>query len=112
MQPLYTRHYSNLESVKSGHKIICGICKPKDKNKAYLEDILDYQEKVTNFCHKNLLRFKILYFFLFNEAMKASFELASKQEKVTPVLFHVAAAPIALESENDETATKFTLVTT
>ena len=42
--------------------------------------VLTLLEQNNTFCHKNLLRLKLIYFYLFNNALKITYELASKKK--------------------------------
>ena len=76
-----------------------------------LEEVLDYLVGETKFCHKNILRMKIIYFHLFHNAMKTTFEQDAKQSVEVPVLFHLEGHPIRLSTTTDETANKFIIET-
>ena len=76
-----------------------------------MQEVLDYLEGENRFCHKNILRMKIIYFHLFHNAMKATYEQAAQHDVEITILFHLEGHPIALSSTTDESATKFIIET-
>ena len=56
--------------------------------------VLTFLEQNNTFCHKNLLRLKLIYFYMFNNALKTTYELAAKRKLEIPVLFHLGAGPV------------------